>query len=344
MNSARQGQRNQLVEVCRFVAAMLIVCHHSNVLGARSHFVGGWVFVEFFFLLTGYFTALHVTRSMPCDDCSQEAFRYVKEKVVRLVPFAWTGIALGIVATLIAPDQTNSVLRIALSIPYNLLFLKGAPISAGSMSFNTPLWYLTMIILFLPPLIVAMRKVPQAYKYLLCWIVPVLLLSCNMVVIGKLSAWEMGYPRLIRGLADLMLGTALYYLAEWIHECASIRMMLAIRVAGIALFVGVSLIAVMLHDEGAQISSELVLLTCLATLLLLANGRNYLVSREVRSVCLHLGALSMPVFCLHYPILQIVQACEPALSYGTKLILSIAITIALSEALMQVFSKKRRGV
>ena len=52
----------EYIELCRFVGAIIILCHHSYTLMDRTIFLGGWAFVEFYFILTGYYTTSHFVK------------------------------------------------------------------------------------------------------------------------------------------------------------------------------------------------------------------------------------------------------------------------------------------
>lgn len=57
----RENNRNGFIELCRFIFAIGIVSHHSQFLTNDLNEVpmlGGYVSVEFFFILTGYFMYL----------------------------------------------------------------------------------------------------------------------------------------------------------------------------------------------------------------------------------------------------------------------------------------------
>lgn len=54
--------KNAHIELCRFIGAIIILCHHTYLFENRTYFVTGWLFVEFYFMLTGYFTAMHFLR------------------------------------------------------------------------------------------------------------------------------------------------------------------------------------------------------------------------------------------------------------------------------------------
>ena len=53
------------IELLRFFAAIGIMIFHGNFYNIRYErvvFPGGWLFVEMFFMITGYFTAEHFLR------------------------------------------------------------------------------------------------------------------------------------------------------------------------------------------------------------------------------------------------------------------------------------------
>ena len=61
LNSSKKvhlSTRNGFIELCRFIFAMCIVSHHFLLLPTQSeHYplIGGYIGVEFFFILSGYF-------------------------------------------------------------------------------------------------------------------------------------------------------------------------------------------------------------------------------------------------------------------------------------------------
>ena len=82
----------QYIEMCRFIGSIMILCHHSYTLMERTFFIGGWAFVEFYFILTGYYTTLHFSKRMEkCKVECDEIFFYVKNKIKKLYPYAVGG-------------------------------------------------------------------------------------------------------------------------------------------------------------------------------------------------------------------------------------------------------------
>ena len=337
-----ERRKNQSVELCRIIGALIILGHHSYLLGRRELFVGGWIFVEFFFMITGFYTAKHFEKTAHGDlsISASTAMGYVYQKVRRLVPFAWAGILLGLLANLI---KNGLSLRDLLALPYNMLFLAGSTLPVDLPNYDSPLWFVTMIILFLPPVVILMTKLPRAYRHLLCWLIPALFIIYNVIVIGRVAVWESCPSRLMRGAADLMLGTGIFYLTRiFCHARPGTIALNATKALGIVLFGVLSWLAICSPTGMLDHSVGFLCLAFLATLLLLANDQNYLNNDALYRVSMHLGALSMPLFCLHHPVERLVQLAVPSLSYNTKLLLATAASLVLSEGLMVLWSHRQR--
>lgn len=345
------NSRNQLIELCRFIAAILIVCHHSDIFGKRVLFIGCWVFVEFFFMLTGYFTTRHFSRLPPSCNWYRDALVYVRDKLVRIAPYAWLGIALGFLVLKPWAASAETLLTQLLSLPFNLLFLKGSTLAIKSLSFDAPLWYLTLIMLFLPPIIVGMKRHENAYKYIICWLVPILMMSYNMETMGKVSVWEVSIGKMIRGASDLILGSLVYYISERLRSRLAARNRLSfVKILSIVVLALLCYLTITIKGGGTGLSAEITFVAFLSILLLVTDNRNITNIPLVHAITSYLGRLSMPVFCLHYPVEQMVQLYVPSLSLNRKLALSIAIAIPLSMIVMLIIdrhtvakSKKQAG-
>lgn len=58
-------KKRSVIEICRLIASLVILWHHeyvAKVLDPNEPFIYGWIFVEFFFVLTGYFTISHFSK------------------------------------------------------------------------------------------------------------------------------------------------------------------------------------------------------------------------------------------------------------------------------------------
>ena len=112
------------------------------------------------------------------------------------------------------PGKDEKILSV-FSLIYNLSLLKGGGIANASYVYDPPLWYVTYLLLFLPLLIILMTKVEKIYKYFLCWFVPIMFFSLDMIYMNKIAIWEGGIFQVLRGAADLIMGSALFFVINY---------------------------------------------------------------------------------------------------------------------------------
>lgn len=53
-------KRNYMVDLCRFIAALMIMLCHLDLIGLAQY--PTYMFVDFFFILSGYFTLNHFAK------------------------------------------------------------------------------------------------------------------------------------------------------------------------------------------------------------------------------------------------------------------------------------------
>lgn len=339
-------KKSQYVELTRFIGAIIILCHHSYLLVDRTQFFGGWAFVEYFFMLTGYFTAFHFSDAERYkNDCEKQAVGYMKDKVLRIVPYAAVGVILGALYTFMQPHSVDEKWVGIFSLPFNFFMLRGSTFSNETYGFNAPIWYVTVIILFLPLIIMLMVKAKNIYKNYLCWFLPIILYGINVEFTGKACAWNVSIYEYFRGIAGMMAGTFIYYLSESpriqaINSNKSKKILC--RFISCLMFIAYLWITIRFRGGGIDISGAVTLVTWFVACSVLFVKENIVNSSIIYNICIHLGKLSMPIFCIHHPIEQLVQQYIPQVSYNKKLILCIILSIIISEiviAVIQVIKK-----
>ena len=83
--------KNRAIEFYRFAAAILILCYHFHwaAFPDGELFAGCYLFVEFFFILSGYLMFSYVRRhgtEAERREPAKAAFRYMRERLRRLYP------------------------------------------------------------------------------------------------------------------------------------------------------------------------------------------------------------------------------------------------------------------
>ena len=66
------------------------------------------------------------------------------------------------------------------------------------------------------------------------------------------------------------------------------------------------------------------------------NDENYIKNKHIYSICIHLGELALPIYCIHYPIQDWIQRLFPLNGYWLKLGMSIVWSVMISELMLLV--------
>ncbi len=95
----RETDRNVLIDFWKIAAILLIVVSHQFYLDpaeSNYHFRKAWIYVEMFFLLSGYFACIHFRKnpSAHIDDASKEALTYTVRKWLSFLPYVVPAVIL----------------------------------------------------------------------------------------------------------------------------------------------------------------------------------------------------------------------------------------------------------
>lgn len=80
--------RNSILELWRFIAALLIMATHMYNFGYDNYyFRETWMYVEMFLMISGFYIAKHYDRSV-YDNKTKEAVLYTVNKYIPLIIYA----------------------------------------------------------------------------------------------------------------------------------------------------------------------------------------------------------------------------------------------------------------
>lgn len=219
--------RNRAIELYRFLGAVAILCYHCywfSDLEEAGRFVGGYLFVEFFFILSGFFmmrsVRLHVTPEQRQDPAGT-AVRYIGRRLKQLYPhhlLSWVLVAAIRLFLMkdIYPIEIFEVGWPELALVNVFGFVRGDYI-------NIVCWYLSALLLASLPVYYLLLKDEDGYIKVLG---PLLLVLCYGTIFdrkGNLTstilftqyAPFLGY---FRALADLTVGCIAYRVYEWMED------------------------------------------------------------------------------------------------------------------------------
>lgn len=123
-----------MVELCRFLACYVIFSYHAG-----GRFTTGWIFVEFFFMLSGYFAIKHLVRiEGKIENKATYPIQYTIDKFKRLLPYTTVGFVADCLISAWKYQFTGmELVKWILYLPVNLFYLAGTGMMRRMFLFPT---------------------------------------------------------------------------------------------------------------------------------------------------------------------------------------------------------------
>ena len=323
--SAGGGQK-QNIELLRFIGMLMIMGHHLYHIGYNDSYIckNCWVWVDFYFILTGAFTYKHFSSRQNSVNPGSEALSYTFQKFKRF--FGYTVIAVLLQyaidnVTYLRTGDIRSFFRAFIYAPYEMIYLSSSGICPAQVA---PIWFLSAMLIVLPAIVYLMQKAPEFWK-VFAFVFPILYFGYKGVNTDR--AWP---NDMVRALACMALGTLVYLCSEYLgnHKVENVirKIILTGIEAGSALF---AIYVSALNKEYINIMELLFFIICV----LMISGETY--SSYIQGVFFkYLGKLSMPMFIFHWGVGSLVNIFTDNLKLrfwlyyiGTLLVAMLALVI-----------------
>lgn len=343
--------KKSILELYRFIFVLLIMLHHvQHLLGAApEHYLDeGWIFVEFFFILTGILTTAHFARRTTVPSTvggSSEAacelkglITYMFVKFARLLPYVALAVTSEYVIRLCNHAYSKKeLLSLMERYVMELLLLTSSGLATPTVG---SLWYLSALMLVFPVFCIILSY-PKSRNI---W----------MVIGWSVALWFYGRVglegqtetpyNLLRAFMCLSMGASVYLIANKVsrYEVKKItRVMLTILEEGSFLLA----IVLTLAENG---NKPFIFICFIVGLTCVFSGKTY--SSEISNKFLnYLGELSMVLYVLHWPIITFLNSYYGGLDIYIRTILFVGSSVVISVvALILVkksgFNQKMKGL
>ena len=218
-------QRNNIVELARFLFSLLVVGYHIQMTwanGGLQFFAGGALAVEFFFLISGYFLARSVEKVNAKSDYRLpiETGKFMWGKVKGVLPVhvvAIVGIIIVILSTKL--NQAGSMILNGLPSVF-LVHMAVVWNSSFNLALIIPEWYLSAMLitmLFMFPIGLLLRK---KLNGILTTVVLVAIIIAALLICGFATNWVMPQNFIydLRAWGEMCVGMFAFYLSNYLSK------------------------------------------------------------------------------------------------------------------------------
>lgn len=203
--------RNGKISFWKFMFSLLIIAYHVGFYYDNPKFIGGYIGVEFFFIISGYYLCKKCInyKVIKSDNLGLETFNYIFTKIKKLLPYIiglWIlAFPLSIFVSKLSPYDYSSAVM-------NLLFIPNPRGKIISLYLIT--WYITAMLVVESILFPILIKYKKNYVYNFSFLLSFFILSYMMIKFGSITdPWDYAtysYKGIVRALLDINIGIMIY--------------------------------------------------------------------------------------------------------------------------------------
>ena len=326
------NKRLGILDIWRLLACMMIMAYHLPSLddrfaGTNYPFAYGWIWVEFFFIVTGCFTFKHF-RHVPyssADDVGKSAIEYTIVKFLGFMPYIITAFALryGLMVYIEGVEST----KIFSLIPEMLLLSRGD----GLMPV---LWFLSALFIVFPAFCCICQIKTKHLVYIFSMLFVIVVYDTYLIVLGVRTP-----THLIRAIAGLLLGILVAYVSSLISQVinSSWRRLLSTLIEE-----GALLLAIYLTYNNSTITN-LIIICFFVALSIMVSGSSY--TRNIGgSATVYLEMISLGMYLNQDSVAIIINRFIPTTNIMMKMILYWLLNFILSGLICALINMLRKRI
>lgn len=340
--------KNLDLELMRFVM-ILAVCllHFSEDFGGGHKGIGGgYLGVDFFFLVGGIFLAKHYDRCKSAESPVIQAREYLKARLKRLYPPYLCAVVLMVMISFVRNHfSLYWLLNHLYETKWQYLFLHylGADVLFEMRS----IWYMSVyvVISYLVYFLLAYREelfVGLAPIFFLLIMVHIYVIYGSLSMQSAYEGWISG--GVMRGFAEMSFGTYLYCISR--EDVKKGRMLVGWKNRIVTIMEGLTLLAIIfcIRQYGFDENDFFILLLIICYIRLsFVRTQKYKIT-WIRRVIIWLGSLNYWMFLLHLPISRVITHLLPDLVYWEAIVIYMLSVMAVSSVMRLVETKAVRRV
>jgi len=213
----KKTKHNGIISLWKFIFAIVIAIYHGNALYTDSAvhlFKGGYIAVEFFFIVSGFYFAKGVLKEKYNQKTiGKETVKYIWDKYKRFLPYLLIScVGFTILAEILNPNFKTAQI---FNTIYNILLLK-------QFGFNSPVhpsavWYLSVMLISMAILYPIVKKHKENFICIFSPVIAILIMGYLAHSFNSINQSYLTWNKIIstgtlRGFAEINLGMFIYYI------------------------------------------------------------------------------------------------------------------------------------
>lgn len=332
-------ERNRTFDFYRFLFACVIFIFHGHDMAGYTYasgaFSGGYLGVEFFFLLSGFLMAQSIEREKQESSAETRTLCYFIGRWKQLMPQYWLSIGLAILVRILLNPNFDVRQMIAKEIPeFFALQIFWKPVSV-----NGALWYVSAL-LWAGALVHYL--VSSKHKFFVSVFFPLGLLTyCGwaFMSVGNIDIIDSRYFFLggfLRAFFEIGFGCSLYSVYKLLK-----RYQIKLPLMSIIEFVTTAVIFFVMWRTQKDHKDFIMIFIMAAFVLAIAIGQGVLSKYLNNDISKFLGSISYPVYLNHVTFQWIAQTLFPGHDFLPTLAITFGVTVFYAVLTNLWFGRKK---
>lgn len=349
-------KRNNAIEFFRFILCCTVFFHHFKGYGDGTAFSGGYLGVDIFFVISGFFLMKHFAEKETDLSLSPEraTFSYLQKRISKLIPhhvFSWLIMAV-ITILLLRSYSVSDVLCYGC---WEFFLLKATGLG-NNITVNGVTWYLSALVIcsYCIYWILCCEKKyrnnnAEGFTVIIGPFIYALVISWMWNTRNDLNYWVQSAPvftgGFLRGLSEMSLGCSVYAIVEALKKkCISCKQISIFA----TFFEMIGWFGVFVHMYGHSDKNDFIIPLFSALLLVsMCVCDSYFTRLLNNRISAFLGRISYPMFLNQFIVIKTVSLLFPGKSFWKMTLLSLFILIAFSictDRLVKIISGNITGI
>ncbi len=216
--------------------------HATNCFTGGSYpFQGGYIFVEFFFMVSGYYLIKGLE-----EGKVKNITEYMKKRCMQFFPYTTIVIVITYIWIAYMTVSWKGRVKLLMRLPLEISLLSNMHFTYTAVGW---LWYIAAMLFVTPFICYLYLRHKELFKRLV-WAVPIVWYGHCFSKLGYLSVERTVGNDLMRASSELLLGGGIFYLARSISKRKIPEMAACLfRIAGWGLFIVAIILSYRLHQS-----------------------------------------------------------------------------------------------